>query len=140
MVRLPPAGPNRPDYPHRAARSRSRVTTKSLRETQAFFAMRAAGWEERFPDDEPRYEQAVRALAPPAGGRVLDVGCGTGRAIPFLRRAIGPDGILVAVDVTQEMLAEAQRRGRDQLALLLQADGEAPPFGDSSFDGILAAG
>jgi len=116
------------------------VTTKSLRETQAFFATRAAGWEERFPDDEPRYEQAVREFAPPAGGRVLDVGCGTGRAIPFLRRVIGPEGSLVAVDVTPEMLAEAQRRGRDQVAHLLQADGEAPPFRDASFDAILAAG
>ena len=112
----------------------------ALRDTQAFFATRAAGWEERFPDDEPRYEQAVRDVAPPAGGRVLDVGCGTGRAIPFLRRAVGDAGRVVALDVTPEMLAEARRRGRGQLAKLVQADGEALPFRAASFDAILAAG
>ena len=43
--------------------------------TRAFFAPRAAGWEDRFPDDGPSYEQAVAELEPPAGGAVLDAAC-----------------------------------------------------------------
>ncbi len=82
----------------------------------------------------------MRELAPPPSGRVLDVGCGTGRAVPFLRQAVGDAGRVVALDVTPEMLAEARRRGRGQLAKLVQADGEALPFRAASFDAILAAG
>ena len=112
----------------------------SLGETQAFFASRAAGWETRFPDDEPRYEAAIRELAPPRGGSALDAGCGTGRALTFLRQAAGSAGQVVGLDATPQMLAEARRLGRDQLAQLLLADGERMPFGAASFDAVLAAG
>ena len=112
----------------------------TLRETQAFFATRAAGWEDRFPGDEPSYEQAIQELAPPKGGRVLDAGCGTGRALPFLRNAAGPEGDAVALDATSEMLAEARRLGRDRLACLLVADGARLPFAAGAFDAIFAAG
>ncbi len=116
------------------------MTAGTLRQTQAFFATRAAGWEERFPDDEPRYEQAIRELALRPGGRVLDVGCGTGRAIPFLRQAVGDSGLVVALDVTPEMLAEARQKGRGLLARLIQADGERSPFRHAAFDAVFAAG
>jgi SAM-dependent methyltransferase len=112
----------------------------TLRDTQAFFAARAAGWETRFPGDEPRYRQAVQELAPPRGGRVLDAGCGTGRALTFLRDAAGPQGQVVALDLTPEMLAEARRLGRDGLAYLLLGDGERLPFASGTFQAIFAAG
>jgi SAM-dependent methyltransferase len=112
----------------------------SLRDTQAFFGARAANWERRFPDDEPRYEQAIRELAPPAGARALDVGCGTGRALTMLRAAVGPRGEVVGLDVTPEMLEEARRAGRDRVARLVLGDGERLPFGAGAFQAILAAG
>ncbi|MFI5267167.1 MAG: class I SAM-dependent methyltransferase [Chloroflexota bacterium] len=112
----------------------------TLRDTQAFFATRAAGWETRFPGDEPRYEQAIHELAPPLGGRVLDAGCGTGRALPFLRNAVGAAGEVVALDLTPEMLAEARRLGRGKLAHLLAGDGERLPFATGTFQAIFAAG
>lgn len=112
----------------------------SLRETQAFFAARAVGWEERFPDDGPRYREAVLSLAPPLGARVLDAGSGTGRALPFLREAVGPAGGVVGLDVTPEMLAEARRLGRGDLASLLVADGARLPFRDGLFQAVFAAG
>lgn len=111
-----------------------------IREVQAFFAARAAGWEKRFAEDDPKFEQAVRELGPPAGGRVLDVGCGTGRALPFLSKAVGPGGSVVGLDLTPEMLAEARRHQRDALASLLMADGERLPIAAATFDALLAAG
>jgi SAM-dependent methyltransferase len=108
--------------------------------TRAFFGQRAAGWDEQFPDDAPAYERAVAELAPPVGGTVLDAACGTGRAVPPLRRAVGPEGLVVAADVTHEMLEVLVARGRRPGAAPLLADVFRLPLPPVSLDAILAAG
>lgn len=108
--------------------------------TRAFFGPRAAGWEDRFPDDGPAYARAVAELGPPAGGTALDAACGTGRALPALRRHVGAAGLVIAVDLTVEMLAEATRRGRRTLADLIVADVTRLPLATASVDAIFAAG
>lgn len=115
-------------------------TSTDVAGTRAFFGPRAAGWETRFPDDGPSYERAVAELAPPVGGTALDVACGTGRALPALRSAVGPAGTVLGVDLTVEMLAEATRRGRGGLSTLVLADAMALPLATGSLDAVLAAG
>ena len=110
------------------------------RETQAFFALRAPGWDRRFPDDAPAYAAAVGALAPPAGGVVADVGCGTGRALPALRDAVGPGGTVLALDLTAEMLAAARERAAASGAGLAQADGARLPLADGVLSAVFTAG
>jgi SAM-dependent methyltransferase len=107
---------------------------------QAFFAERAASWEDRFPDDEPRYAAAVAELSLPAGAVVVDLACGTGRALPILREAVGPSGMVIGIDYVAEMLAEACRRGRDRVSSLVLADATAIPLAASSVDAVFAAG
>jgi SAM-dependent methyltransferase len=107
---------------------------------RVFFAERAATWEERFPDDGPRYADAVAALSLAPGARVVDLACGTGRAIPLLAEAVGPQGQVIAVDYVPEMLDEAIRRGRDRLASLVLADAMAIPLAPASVDAVFAAG
>ena len=107
---------------------------------RAFFGPRAAGWEDRFPGDEPAYAAAVEALAPRPGGTALDAACGTGRALPILRRAVGADGLVVGVDITPEMLAEAAGRGRHRDARLVLGDVRRLPLGPGTVDAVLAAG
>jgi SAM-dependent methyltransferase len=116
------------------------MSRTDLAETRAFFGPRAAGWEARFPDDEPGYERAVAELALEPGAVVLDAACGTGRAIPALHAAVGPDGRVLAVDVTAEMLAEAAHRGRGALAVLVLADVNRLPLAHASLDAVFAAG
>lgn len=111
-----------------------------LRETQAFFAVRAQAWDAKFGDDLPAYRAAVIQAGFPTGGRVADVGCGTGRALPALRAAVGPAGVVLAVDVTVEMLRTVRTQGRDRDAALLLADAGALPLADASLDGVFAAG
>jgi SAM-dependent methyltransferase len=108
--------------------------------TRAFFGPRAAGWEDRFPDDGPAYASAVAELAPRDGGIVLDAGCGTGRALPALRDGVGGTGTVIAVDLTAEMLAEAIRRGRGALATLVMGDVTRLPLATEAVDAIFAAG
>jgi SAM-dependent methyltransferase len=108
--------------------------------TRQFFGARAGRWETTFPDDGPLFEAAIGELAPPSGGLVLDVGCGSGRALPLLRTAVGPDGRVVGLDVTPEMLAEASRRGRREVASLVLGDAQRLPFATGAFDACLAAG
>ncbi len=116
------------------------MSTRPLDDTRAFFAERAATWEERFPDDGPAYAAAVAELGVPVGGVALDLGCGTGRALVPLREAVGPAGAVVGLDATPEMLAVAAGYGRDQIAVMVAGDADALPFADASFDAVFAAG
>jgi SAM-dependent methyltransferase len=109
-------------------------------ETRAFFAPRAASWEQRFPDDDRAYAAAVADLGLRAGQTALDVGCGTARALPHLRRAVGPAGAVLGVDLTPEMLATARRYGRHLHGWLVLADARRLPLPAGGVDGAFAAG
>ncbi|MFJ1812418.1 MULTISPECIES: class I SAM-dependent methyltransferase [unclassified Streptomyces] len=107
---------------------------------QEFFGARAADWDSRFPDDGPAYAAAVGDLGLREGDRVLDAGCGTGRALTPLRAAVGPSGVVVGADLTPAMLAAAVRAGRDRAGRLMLADVTALPFRSASLDAVLGAG
>ncbi len=66
------------------------------------------------------------------GGRVLEVGVGTGRNLPY-----HPQGSKVTgIDVADRMLARARQRAArlGSGITLLEADAQALPFPDDSFD------
>jgi ubiquinone/menaquinone biosynthesis C-methylase UbiE len=105
-----------------------------------FFAVRAAGWDDRFPDDGPAFAAAVDSLRPPMGGTALDAGCGTGRALAWLRRAVGPTGCVIGLDLTPEMLAEGAGKRRTSEASLMLGDVGRIPLRDGSVDTVLGAG
>ncbi|MGW0665954.1 class I SAM-dependent methyltransferase [Streptomyces sp. NPDC002746] len=107
---------------------------------QEFFSARAADWDVRFPDDGPAYAAAICALGLRAGDAVLDAGCGTGRALPALRAAVGPRGTVLGADLTAAMLEAAARAGRDRSGLLIQADAARLPVRTQALDAVFAAG
>ncbi|MER7801601.1 class I SAM-dependent methyltransferase [Streptomyces parvulus] len=107
---------------------------------QEFFGARASGWDSRFPDDGPAYAAAVAEMGLREGDRVLDAGCGTGRALPPLREAVGPSGLVLGADLTPAMLEAAVRAGRDRDGRLVLTDVAALPLRPRSLDAVFAAG
>ncbi|MFJ8800459.1 class I SAM-dependent methyltransferase [Streptomyces sp. NPDC102487] len=107
---------------------------------QEFFGARAADWDTRFPDDGPAYEAAVSDMGLRPGDRVLDAGCGTGRALPPLKAVVGASGVVVGADLTWAMLEAAVRAGRDRDGRLLLTDVATLPLRSESLDAVFAAG
>jgi S-adenosylmethionine-diacylgycerolhomoserine-N-methlytransferase len=69
--------------------------------------------------------ERIAALKPPAGGSVLEIGCGTGRNLIQLAKHY-PDAQIYGVDISDEMLVSAatavERQGLRQRIKLAQAD------------------
>ncbi len=68
-------------------------------------------------------KRAVRKLELSHGHTALEIGCGTGRNLPLLCRAVGQEGQVIGVDVSRGMLARAEhwvkRHDRKNVRLLL---------------------
>src|SRR5581483_8334463 len=89
----------------------------------------------------PRMIEPARDLLamcePPSGGRVLDVGCGTGAAVALAQELVGPSGLAVGVDLSLGMLrVGARARPGARLAAASAID---LPFADGTFDVVSAS-
>jgi SAM-dependent methyltransferase len=111
-----------------------------LSETRAFFAVRAATWNTKFGDDLPAYAGAVAEAGIRPGATVVDAGCGTGRALPALRAAVGPGGTVVGLDLTPQMLATARDHRLLGGVSLLLGDARRLPLATARVDAVFAAG
>lgn len=111
-----------------------------LAESRAFFDIRAPEWDDKFGHDLPAYARAVEAAQAAPGDVALDVGCGTGRALPALVAATGPTGRVIGLDLTPGMLTEACKKGRDRHADLVLGDARRLPLAGAVADVIFAAG
>jgi len=74
---------------------------------------------------------AMAALAPRAGERLIDIGCGCGATTLELARRVGPDGGVLGVDISAPMLGVARERAAAEglaQASFLQADAQVLAF------------
>jgi SAM-dependent methyltransferase len=58
----------------------------------------------------PLRRRVVRQLRLSAGDEVVDMGCGTGASLALLRAAVGPEGRVTGVELSEEMAAVARQR------------------------------
>ncbi len=73
---------------------------------------------------------AIEALQVRHGDTVLDIGCGTGRNLPLLARAVGEEGRVVGLDLSTGALDRARLRTRHLPQVeLVQADALAADLG-----------
>jgi ubiquinone/menaquinone biosynthesis C-methylase UbiE len=87
-------------------------------------------------------KRAVQTLQLAEGGRVVEIGAGSGKNLPYLVKAIGPDGRIVASDVSPGMLRVARRRCRRHAwnnVTLIESDAAALSLAAGEFDGVLFA-
>jgi SAM-dependent methyltransferase len=86
---------------------------------------------------------AVLARAALRGGeRVLDLGTGTGAVALGAAALVGPEGEIVAVDISPRMLALAERQARERRLAniqMLEGRAESLPIPDASVDAVLAS-
>ena len=84
--------------------------------------------------------RAVQALQLDRGNTVVEIGCGTGLNFGLIEQAVGPEGRIVGIDLTDAMLAEAERRVAAQgwsNVSLVQADAAEFEF-PAGVDAILS--
>jgi SAM-dependent methyltransferase len=79
--------------------------------------------------------QVLGRLVGSGPGSCLDLGCGTGIAIPGLLKR---GWRVVGVDLSSDQLRVARQRAGPPAAVLVVADASVLPFGDSSFDAVVS--
>jgi len=115
----------------------------AIRGEERFRTMIRAAWvksyiamlerEERAEFQKP--EEVMAALALKAGERVADIGAGSGYFTIPVAKAVGPAGVVWAIDIRQEMLDYIENRLRQEklenvrLALVPKDDPQLPPAG-----------
>ena len=99
------------------------------------------------PDDDSTLEEASERFTDlmaekldAAGGRVLDLGCGTGEPAVRVARTTGAEvvGISVSAEDVRCATARAEAAGLADRVRFEVADAMAPPFPANSFDAVLA--
>jgi SAM-dependent methyltransferase len=78
-------------------------------------------------------EAVLAAAAASPGEKVLDIGCGTGRTSAALARAVGPEGRVLAVDISA-MLIDAARAQSVPNATFVVGDAVTLPLGAAEYD------
>jgi ubiquinone/menaquinone biosynthesis C-methylase UbiE len=92
------------------------------------------------PDVVAQRDKVLALLAPKAGERALDIGCGPGLTTEALARAVGPQGGVLGVDIAPPMLTIAQQRCASLPQVTFgMADVTQLPYQAASFDIALAS-
>jgi len=82
---------------------------------------------------------AAALVQVPPGGRAVDICCGTGDLALLLARRAGPEGRVLGVDISEEMLAVARRKtaaaGLEARVKFTLGNAEALGLPDAAFDG-----
>lgn len=106
---------------------------------KSFFDRIAHDWEENHcqEKDKGRLAELFRHFSINKGEVVLDIGCGTGRLVPFLRKLVGSEGRIIESDFSSQMLKIGKSKHADNNVFFIQADAQRIPFRENVFDAII---
>ena len=83
--------------------------------------------------------KVIEATRLRAGGRSLDLACGTGSLTRALAKRVGPEGYVLGVDFSKEMLRVAERRPSPNVEYWLGDATDLTEIEDNSFDAATIA-
>jgi SAM-dependent methyltransferase len=121
------------DSPHTPVLSRERSGKMT------FFQSRASRWDSdhRCPEEERILPLIIPFLRLGKGLRVLDLGCGTGKLVPWLRESLGPSGLVVEADFCRGMLEAGRDKGFGRRVRFLRTDAQLPAVARAAFDRVV---
>lgn len=105
----------------------------------AFFDSIAEAWDgwHDLAALEKQFGEAFDAFGLSPSEKVLDIGCGTGNLTCALLKRLGPEGRVMAVDVSPGMLAYARRKAAaDPRATWVQTAADRLPVADAAYDRV----
>ena len=114
-------------------------TTQELAADQAAFwngpggKMWLASWERIERTVTPFGAPALAAAAPKPGEHVLDIGCGTGATTAEIARAVGPQGRVLGVDISEGLVGVARAQNLANASFAV-GDAAAYPFDAAAYD------
>ena len=74
------------------------------RNDREFFNALAESWDKTRARDPARLRELTARTGISPGDTVLDIGCGTGVLIPFLRERVGDSGCVLGIDIADNMV------------------------------------
>jgi ubiquinone/menaquinone biosynthesis C-methylase UbiE len=111
------------------------VDTRAAELTADFFDAFAGGYDDWFHGLHRRVAaRLVELAAPRTGEACLDVGCGTGLVTNGFAQAVGSEGQVVGLDVSEGMLSMARARALPNTTFHRAAAEPHLPFRDGTFD------
>lgn len=114
------------------------ATHQTAERVQKYYAWRASNYDAATTFEAEHHVEAIRRAAIQEGQRVLEVGCGTGRAAVDLAKAVGDTGRLDALDLTEAMLNQArakiEKQGLSNRVHFKQGNARELPYPSATFD------
>jgi demethylmenaquinone methyltransferase/2-methoxy-6-polyprenyl-1,4-benzoquinol methylase len=106
---------------------------------KVFFNQIAEDWDKEHQGKEEleRTRLLVEHYNLMSGEKVLDIGCGTGRLIPFIEDKIGHQGILMELDFSEEMLKVGKTKYQYKNLFFIKADAHQTGFTNHYFNTII---
>lgn len=117
---------------------------QSKEETKAFYNKIAKVYDLLAEHSEqPMREKGLAKLAARPDERVLEIGFGTGHCLVSLAKAVGPDGKVFGIDLSEEMLKRSrqllEQEGLADRVELTCGDAAKLPYDDDSLDAIFSS-
>jgi ubiquinone/menaquinone biosynthesis C-methylase UbiE len=108
-------------------------------EKRKYFNNIAQRWEKehRIQKEQDRIRNLFAYISLHGGDCVLDVGCGTGRLVPFIQKKCGDGGVVVEMDFSEGMLKFAKKKYDGKNIYFVQSDAQFIPMKKQVFDAVL---